>query len=413
VEDVVIASAVRTPIGNFGGSLRTLPAYDLAAIVLNEVIKRANLEPAEVNAVIMGQNYQSGEYVNIARMSLLKAGWPVEIPGLSLDRRCPSGFDAICMAAMMVQTGKADIVVAGGVESMSTAELYLAGGMRWGMGGVGDMPRGHGSPSIWGIPLFDRIQRARVMSQPEERFGLLPTMMTWAETAAKEHGLTREEVDRWALLSHQRACAAIESGKFNEEIVPVPVPQPKGEPVLFSRDERPRPDTSLETLSKLRPVLGGVCTAGNSSGENDGAAVCVVMSKKRAMELKIAPMAYLREFALSGVDPRYTWKAVTNAVGAVLARADLTLDRIDLIEIHEAFAAQTLANLRELGITENDYERINVNGSCVSLGHPLGATGARILTTLLHEMQRRKSKRGLMAICGGGGMGVCGLLEEV
>ena len=413
MEDVVIASAVRTPIGNFGGSLRTLPAYDLAALVLNEVIKRANLEPAEVNAVIMGQNYQSGEYVNIARMSLLKAGWPVEIPGLSLDRRCPSGFDAICMAAMMVQTGKADIVVAGGVESMSTAELYLAGGMRWGMGGVGDMPRGHGSPSIWGIPLFDRIQRARVMSQPEERFGLLPTMMTWAETAAKEHGLTREEVDRWALLSHQRACAAIESGKFNEEIVPVPVPQPKGEPVLFSRDERPRPDTSLETLSKLRPVLGGVCTAGNSSGENDGAAVCVVMSKKRAMELKIAPMAYLREFALSGVDPRYTWKAVTNAVGAVLARADLTLDRIDLIEIHEAFAAQTLANLRELGITENDYERINVNGSCVSLGHPLGATGARILTTLLHEMQRRKSKRGLMAICGGGGMGVCGLLEEV
>jgi len=183
--------------------------------------------------------------------------------------------------------------------------------------------------------------------------------------------------------------------------------------VLFSRDERPRPDTSLETLSKLRPVLGGVCTAGNSSGENDGAAVCVVMSKKKAMELKIAPMAYLREFALSGVDPRYTWKAVTNAVGAVLARADLTLDRIDLIEIHEAFAAQTLANLRELGITENDYERINVNGSCVSLGHPLGATGARILTTLLHEMQRRKSKRGLMAICGGGGMGVCGLLEEV
>jgi len=171
VEDVVIASAVRTPIGNFGGSLRTLPAYDLAALVLNEVIKRANLEPAEVNAVIMGQNYQSGEYVNIARMSLLKAGWPVEIPGLSLDRRCPSGFDAICMAAMMVQTGKADIVVAGGVESMSTAELYLAGGMRWGMGGVGDMPRGHGSPSIWGIPLFDRIQRARVMSQPEERFG--------------------------------------------------------------------------------------------------------------------------------------------------------------------------------------------------------------------------------------------------
>jgi len=375
------------------------------------VVKRAKLEPAQVDAVIMGQNYQSGEYVNIARMSLLKAGWPVEIPGLSLDRRCPSGFDAICLAAMMVQTGKADIVVAGGVESMSTAELYLTGDIRWGMGGVGDMPRGHGSPSIWGMPLFDRIQRARVMSQPEDRFGLLPTMMTWAETAAKEYGLTREEVDKWALLSHQRACAAIESGKFDEEIVPVPVPQRKGGPVYFNRDERPRPDTSLETLSKLRPVLGGVCTAGNSSGENDGAAVCVVMSKTKAMELNIAPIARLREFALSGVDPRYAWKAASTAVGSVLQKTGITLDQVDLIEIHEAFAAQTLANFRELGITENDYERINVNGSCVSLGHPLGATGARILTTLLHEMQRRKSKRGLIAICGGGGMGVGGLLE--
>ncbi len=411
MEDVFIVNAVRTPIGNFGGSLRTVPAYDLAALVLNEVVKRAKLEPAQVDAVIMGQNYQSGEYVNIARMSLLKAGWPVEIPGLSLDRRCPSGFDAICLAAMMVQTGKADIVIAGGVESMSTAEFYLTGNIRWGTGGVGDMPRGHGSPSIWGIPLFDRIQRARVMSQPEERFGLLPTMMTWAETAAKEYGLTREEVDKWALLSHQRACAAIESGKFDEEIVPVPVPQRNGEPVYFSRDERPRPDTSLETLSKLRPVLGGVCTAGNSSGENDGAAVCVVMSKTKAMELNIAPMACLREFALSGVDPRYAWKAGTTAVGAVLGRTCLVLDQIDLIEIHEAFATQTLANFKELGITENDYERINVNGSCVSLGHPVGATGARILTTLLYEMQRRKSKRGLIAICGGGGMGVCGLLE--
>ena len=413
MEDAVIVSAVRTPIGNFGGSLRTVPAYDLAALVLNEAIKRAKLESGQVNAVMMGQNYQSGEYVNIARMSLLKAGWPVEIPGLSIDRRCPGGFDAVCLAAMMVQTGNADIVVAGGVESMSTAEFYLAGDMRWGVGGIGDMPRGHGSPSIWGIPTYDRIQRARVMSQPEERFGLLPTMMTWAETAAKEHGLTRAEVDKWALLSHQRACAAIESGKFDDEIVPVPVPQPKGELVLFSKDERPRPDTSLETLCKLKAVLGGVCTAGNSSGENDGAAACVVMSKKKAVELNIAPMTYLREFAFTGVDPRYTWKAATTAVVGVLRRAGLTLDQIELIEIHEAFAAQTLANFKELGITEKDYDRINVNGSCISLGHPLGATGVRILTTLLYEMKRRKANRGLIAICGGGGMGVCGLLKEV
>lgn len=412
MKEVVIVSAVRTPVGNFGGSLRTVPAYDLAALVLNEVVKRADLEPSLVDAVIMGQNYQSGEYVNIARMSLLKAGWPVEIPGFTTDRRCPSGFDAVCLAAMMIQSGNADVIVAGGAESMSTAEFYLTGDMRWAVGGTGDMPRGHGSLSTWGITMYDRMLRGRVMSQPEERFGILPTMMTWAETAAKEHGLTREDVDKWALLSNQRACAALASGKFEEEIVPVPVPQRKGESLLFSEDERPRSDTSLEALSKLRAVLGGVCTAGNSSGENDGAAACVVMSEEKAEELNIKPMAYLRSFAFSGADPRYAWKAVPVAVGMGLKKAGLTLDQIDLIELHEAFAAQVLANFKELGITEKDYDRVNINGSCVALGHPLGATGARILTTLAYEMRRRNAKYGLIAICGGGGMGVCGILEK-
>jgi len=412
VNKVAIVSAARTPVGNFGGSLRTVPAYDLGALVLDEVIKRAKLEPGSVNMVIMGQNYHSGEYVNIARMSLLKAGWPVETPALTLDRRCPSGFDAVCLATMIIQSGNADIIVAGGVESMSTAEFYLKGDMRWGVGGVGDMPRGHGSLSTWGIPMYDRILRARVMSQPEERFGTIPTMMTWAETAATEYSITREEVDKWALLSNQRACAAIESGKSKEEIVPVPVPQRKGEPLLFTQDERPRPDTSLEALSKLRPVLGGVCTAGNSAGENDGAAACVVMSKEKAEELNIKPMAYMKSFAFSGADPRYTWKAIPTAVNITLKKSGLTLDQIDLIEIHEAFAAQILANFKELGITEKDYDRVNVNGSCVALGHPLGATGARILTTLLYEMQRRNARHGLIAICGGGGMGVCGILEK-
>jgi len=409
---VAIVSAVRTPVGNFGGSLRTMPAYDLGALVLNEVVKRAKLKTDLVNMVIMGQNYHSGEYVNIARMSLLKAGWPVEIPALTLDRRCPSGFDAVCLAATMIQSGNADIVVAGGVESMSTAEFYVKGDIRWGVGGVGDMPRGHGSLSTWGIPMYDRILRARVMSQPEERFGLLPTMMTWAETAAKEYGITREEVDKWALLSNQRACAAIKSGKFKEETVPVPVPQRKGEPLLFSEDERPRADTSLEALAKLRAVLGGVCTAGNSSGENDGAAACIVMSEEKTKELNIKPMAYIRNFAFSGADPRYTWKSASAAVDIALKKAELTLDQIDLIELHEAFAAQALANFKELGITEKDYGKVNVNGSCVAIGHPLGATGARILTTLLYEMQRRDAKYGLEAICGGGGMGVCGILEK-
>lgn len=409
---IAIVSAARTPIGNFGGSLRTVPAYDLAALVLNEAVKRAKLEPGQIDAVVMAQNYQSGEYVNIARMSLLKAGWPVEKPAFTIDRRCPGGLDAVCFASMMVQTGNAEIAVGGGAESMSTAEFYLTGDIRWSVGGTGDMPRGHGSLSTWGISLYDRILRARVMSQPHDRFGVLPTMMTWAETAAKEHSITREEVDKWAVLSNQRACAAIKSGKFKEEVISVSVPQSKGEPVLFSEDERPRPDTSLEGLAKLKPVLGGVCTAGNSSGENDGSAVCVVMSEEKARKVNTEPMAYLKTFAFSGADPRYAWKSVTAAVNLALNKAALTLKQIGLIEVHEAFAAQALANFKELGITEKDYDRINVNGSCVALGHPLGATGARILTTLLYEMRRRNEKYGMVAICGGGGMGICGIVER-
>jgi len=362
--------------------------------------------------VIMAQNYQSGEYVNIARMSLLKAGWPVEKPGFTIDRRCPGGLDAICFASMMIETGNADVVVAGGVESMSTAEFYLAGDMRWSLGGTGDMPRGHGSLSTWGIPMYDRIQRARVSSQPSERFGILPTMMTWAETAAEEYNIKREDVDKWAVLSNQRACAAIDSGKFKQEVVPVPVPQRKGEPLLFSQDERPRPDSSLEGLSRLKSVLKGVCTAGNSSGENDGAAVCLLMSEEKAAKLNSKPMAYLKSFAFSGSDPRYTWKSVPAAVNKALEKAGITLNQVGLIELHEAFAAQALANFKELGITEKDYDRVNVNGSCVALGHPLGATGARITTTLLNEMQRRNERYGLIAICGGGGMGISAILEK-
>jgi len=413
VSKVVITSAVRSAIGNFGGALHSVPAYDLAAPILNEVVKRSRIDPADVSAVILAQNYQSGEYVNIARMSLLKAGWPVESVGFTIDRRCPGGLDAITFATMMIQTGNADIMVAGGVESMSTAEFYLRGSIRWGIGGSGDMPKGHGSLSTWSLPLYDRIQRGRVMSQPEERFGVLPSMMTWAETAAKEHGLTRTEVDQWAVISNQRACAAIDNGKFQHEIVPIPVPQVKGNPVMFSVDERPRRDTTLEALSKLRPVEGGVCTAANSSGENDGVAACVLMSEDKAKSLGIKPLASVKNFAYSGADPRLAWKSVTTAVNLAMRKAGLSLDKIDLIEIHEAFSAQVLANFNELGITEKDRERVNVNGSCIALGHPLGATGARILTTLLNEMQRRDAKTGMVAICGGGGMGVCGIFEKL
>jgi acetyl-CoA C-acetyltransferase len=227
----------------------------------------------------------------------------VEVPAFTVDRRCCGGFDGVCLAAMAIQSGNADIVVAGGVESISTAEFYITGDVRWGFGGTRDMPKGHGHTSMWGIPMYDRMQRGRVMSQPEERFGVLPTMMSWAETAAKQYGISREDVDSWALLSHQRACAAMKSGKFNDEIVPVSVPQRKGEPVLVAEDEHPRSDTNLEALSKLRAVLNGICTAGNSSGENDGAVACVVMSAEKAQQIGVAPMAYLKSFAFSGADP--------------------------------------------------------------------------------------------------------------
>jgi acetyl-CoA C-acetyltransferase len=409
---VGIVSAVRTPIGSFGGSLRTIPAYRLATLVLNETITRAGLGSEMVDMVIMGQNYQSGEYVNIARMGLLLAGWPVEKPGITLDRRCPSGADTISFGSMMIESGNASILVCGGVESMSTVEFYLRGEMRWSMGGVDDMPRGHGSLSTWSTPLYDRILRARVMSQPVSRFGYVPTMMAWAEAAAKEYDLSREDVDKWAVRSHQRACQAIADGKFIPEIIPVSVPQEKGMPVLFKQDERPRPDSTLETLSRLKPVIGGVCTAANSSGENDGAAAVVLMSEEKIDELSLKPLAYIKAFSFSGSDPRFAYKATATAVNKALDRAGLRLGDMDLIEIHEAFASQVLANLLELGLEEADYERINVNGSCIALGHPLGATGARIVTTLAYEMNRRNARYGLVAICGGGGMGAALVLER-
>lgn len=412
LKKAVIVSAVRTPIGRYLGMLKEVPAYELGALVLKEAIQRAGLHPGQVDEVILGQSYQNGEYVNIARMSLLKAGWPETVPGITLDRRCCTGLDVICHAAMALQSGHAEVVVAGGVESMSSAEFYLPGEIKWGIGGKKGMPRGHGDLSLWGIPLYDRIQRARVMSQPMERYGILPTMMSWAETAATEEGISREECDRWALESHRKACQAMELGKFREEIVPVPVTQPKRGVSFLDQDETPRSDTTFEQLSKLPPVLGGVCTAGNSSSENDGAAACVVMTEEKAEALGIRPMASIRAFAVAGVDPRYTYKAVDLAVRKVLEKTGLKIEEFDLIEIQEAFAAQVLADLKLLNLSEKDYSRINVNGSGISLGHPIACTGTRVLVTLLHEMKRRGSRRGLESICGGGGLGIAAVFER-
>jgi len=413
LKKAVIISGVRTPVGRYMGGLKEIPAFDLGALVLNEAVKRIGVDSDQVDEVILGQSYQSGEYVNIARMSLLKAGWPDSIPGITLDRRCCTGLDVICFAAMEIQSGNAEIVVAGGVESMSSAEFYVPGDIKWGIGGKKGMPRGHGDLTIWGIPFYDRIQRARVMSQPEERYGILPAMMSWAETAAKEEGIRREDCDRWALESHKKACAAIESGKFKEEIVPVPVPNPKGGEMMIDRDENPRADTTYEQLAKLKPVLGGVCTAGNSSTENDGAAACVVTSEEAAKKLGVKPLAYIKAFATIGADPRRTYLTVPKAAEKALLKAGLSLDQMELIEIQEAFAAQVLADLKMMNLTEKDYPRINVNGSGISLGHPIACTGTRVLVTLLHEMERRNCRYGLECICGGGGLGIAAIFERL
>ena len=420
MEEVVIVGAVRTPIGRYLGALREVAAYELGALVLNEAVKKARVEPAWVDDVIMGQSYQNGESVNIARMALLAAGWPMEVPGITFDRRCCSGLDSICFGAMKIQSGNAEIIVAGGVESMSRAEFYIPGEfIKWGVGGKNDpkwgfMPKGHGSLSMWGMPFFDRIARARVMSQPIERFGELNSMMSWAEAAAREEGITREQADRWSVRSHRRACAAIDSGKFKEEIVALVIPQRKGNPLVIDTDEPPRRDTNLEQLSRLSTVYpDGVCTAGNSSTENDGAAALVLMSRSKARELGLEPLASLKSFAVAAADPTLTYPAVPAAVNQALKKAGLSIEQMDLIEIQEAFAVQMLADAKLLGLSEEDCERkLNVNGSGISLGHPIAATGTMRMVTLLHEMKRSKVRYGLETICGGGGHGIAAVVER-
>ena len=412
LKEPVIVAAARTPVGRYMGALKEVQAYDLAALVLNEVLDRAKIKPEWVDDVILGQSYQNGEYVNIARMALLKAGWPESIPGVTMDRRCCTGLDTVCFAGMMIRSGQAEVVVAGGVESMSNAEFYIPGHIKWGVGGKKGMPRGHGDLAIWGIPFYDRIQRARVMSQPDDRYGILPAMMTWAETAAKEEDISREACDQWALQSHRKACLAIESGKFDQEIIPVPVSVEGSETQWVKRDENPRSDASLGKLAKLKPVMKGVCTAGNSSTENDGAAAVVVTSKDKALEWGVKPMAAIRSFSVVGDDPRRTYKTVPIAVDKALKKAGLSMDQMDLIEIQEAFAAQVLADLKGMGLGPEDYDRINVNGSGISLGHPIACTGTRMLVTLLYEMKRREARYGLQTICGGGGLGIAAVFER-
>lgn len=420
MENVVIIGCARTPIGSYGGALKDIPVYRLGSLVLNEAIKRTKIEPALIEDVIMGTSYQNGECANGARMALLDAGWPDTVPGVVLDRRCCSGLESIYYGALKIQTGDADIVIAGGIESMSQAELYIPGDIRWGLGGknhekYGFMPRGHGALAMWGLPFYDRIQRARVMSQPIARYGELSSMMTWAEAAAKKENITREEADRWAFRSHQRAIAAQDAGKFSQEIVPIPLGKGRdGQPLIFDTDEGPRRDTTLERLGKLRPVYeGGVCTAGNSSSENDGAAVVVLASEKKAKALGAKPLAYYRSCAVAATDPTLTYPAVPASVQKALQKINVSIDQIDLVEVQEAFAVQALADARLSGLNDQAIEaKVNVNGSGISLGHPIGATGTMRLINLINEMARRDSRFGLETICGGGGQGICMIIER-
>jgi len=420
MEKVVIAGGARTPIGRFVGALREVPVHELGALVLNAAVQRAGIEPGRVEDVIVGQSYQNGECANAGRLALLAAGWPESVPALTLDRRCCSGVDAVLFGAMKIQTGNAEVVVAAGMESMSRAELYLPGEIRWGLGGRVDpkwgfMPGGHGALAMWGIPFYDRIQRARVMSQPIARYGELNSMMTWAENAARAEGIDRQAADEWAARSHARAVAAQREGRFAEEIVPVPLKGGKAGEALFAADETPRPDTTVEKLARLKPVYPeGVCTAGNSSSENDGAAALVLASEGKARALGLEVLGRFVAGAHAACDPTLTYPAVDAAVKKALAKCGLGIEDIDLFEIQEAFAVQLLADARLMGIRPADYDRkINVNGSGISLGHPIGATGVMRLVTLLRQMQRQGARRGLLTICGGGGQGIAAIFERV
>jgi acetyl-CoA C-acetyltransferase len=397
VREVAIVSPVRTAVGNFGGALKDVTAADLGSIVMKAVLERTGLDPARIDEVILGHGYPSGEEPAIGRLCALKAGLPLEVPGYQLDRRCSSGLQSILNAAMMVQTGNADVVLAGGVESMSRVEFYTTDA-RWGS-------------RLGSVTLHDRLTRARATASPEERFGLISGMIETAENLAEQHHISRGEQDAYALRSHQRAVAAVESGKFAEEIIPVPIPQRRGEPRLFQVDEGPRKDTSLEALEKLRPMTPqGTVTAGNASAQNDAASICLVVAGDKLDELGLTPMAFLKGWAVAGVHPAYMGIGPVPAVAKAFARTGLGFDNMDLIELNEAFAAQVLAVVKEWQL--DDLDNLNVNGSGISLGHPIAATGARILTTLLHEMQRRDARYGLETMCVGGGQGVAAIFER-
>jgi len=394
---VAIVSPLRTAVGKYMGALSSLQAGELGAVVIKALIERTRLDPERIDDVIFAQGYANGEAPCVARWSALAAGLPVSIPGYQLDRRCGSGLQAVIDAAMMVQTGAADVVVAGGVESMSNVEYYST-----------DMRRGARSGSV---TMHDRLTRGRVMSQPIARFGIITGMIETAENLAKDYRITRDQCDEFAVMSHQRATRAWAEGKFADELVPVPVPQRRGDPVLFERDEGFRPDASMDTLGALKPIeKGGVVTAGNASQQNDAAAACLVVAEDRLAELGLRPMLWFHAWAAAGCEPSRMGIGPVPAVERLFARTALSWKDIDLVELNEAFAPQVLAVLKGWGW--DDRDKLNVNGSGISLGHPIGATGGRILANLGRELHRRGGRYGLETMCIGGGQGLAAVFER-
>jgi len=394
VNEVVIVSAARTAGGRIGGSLKDVQPEDLAKAVIEAAIQRAGVEPEAVDEVIIGQAKQSADAANLARVAALRAGLPVEIPAYTVMRQCGSGLQAVNNAAQAIMCGLADIIVAGGTESMSNAPYYLRGA-RFGYGAGNAV-------------LVDSNTESQPRSQPFEIYGNL-TMGLTAENVAQKYGIAREGQDRFALASQEKALAAIEAGRFADEIVPLEVPQKKGLAVVFATDEHPR-QTTLEQLARLPAIFkeGGTVTAGNSSGRNDGAACLVLMSAAEAARRGAAPLATIRSQAVAGVPPEIMGIGPVPASRKALAAAGLSLDDIGLVELNEAFAAQSLAVIKELGL---DEARVNVNGGAIALGHPLGCSGARILTTLLYEMRRRGVRYGLATLCIAGGQGIATVVE--
>ena len=392
MREVVIASAVRTAIGTFGGSLKDIPAVDLGALVIKEAVNRAGIKPELVNEVVMGNVIQAGLGQNVARQSAVKAGLPIEIPAMTINMVCGSGLRSVARAAQMIKAGDCDVVVAGGMENMSRAPYAL-------------------ETTRWGQRMGDgKIVDTMIKDALSDAFNNYHMGVT-AENIVKEWGLTREELDEFSLNSQLKAEKAIKEGKFKDEIVPVMVPQRKGEPKVFDTDEGPRFGSTIEGLARLKPcfIKDGKVTAGNSSGINDGAAAFVVMSAEKAEELGVTPLATIVSYGHKGLDPAIMGYGPFHATKAVMQSANLTVEDMDLIEANEAFAAQSIAVAKDLHF---DMSKVNVNGGAVALGHPVGASGARILVTLLHEMQRRDAKKGLATLCIGGGMGTAMIVER-